>query len=95
MAKQVARIAAKKALADAAAKEDELLGGLVQLVMFATEQADTRSWETLPGWFSLVRIPLPTGEQNVVINIIHGSEDHKVDLGTINIEPGGMYHSRN
>jgi len=88
--KQIARIAAKKALVDAASKENEALGGVLQILAFVSEQADTRSWETLPAWFSLVRVPLPAGEQSVVLNVNHRGVDHEVDLGTVTIRPGRL-----
>jgi len=84
--KQVARIAAKKAVVDAASKENEAAGAVLQILAFATEQADVRSWETLPAWFSLVRIPLPEGEQSVVLNVNHSGVDHRVDLGRVTIK---------
>jgi len=86
--RQIARIAAKKALVDVADNEDAALGAVIQLLMFATEQADTRSWETLPGWFGLLRVPLPEGDQEVVIKVDHHGVEHRIDLGTVNIRAG-------
>jgi len=90
-AKQVARIAAKSALVEATANENAALGGLVQILVFASEQADTRGWDTLPGWFGMVRVPLPVGEQEVVLNITHRNVDHRIDLGVVNIKPRGLH----
>jgi uncharacterized protein len=89
--KQIARIAAKKALVDVASKEDELLGGVVQILMFATEQADVRSWETLPAWFSLIRVPLVEGQQSVTLRIQHDGVEHLVELGDFNIQAGQLH----
>ena len=41
--------------------ENEALGLLVNLAGVVTEQADTRSWQTLPNQIFMVRIPLPAG----------------------------------
>lgn len=89
--KQIARIVAKKALVDAASNEDELLGGIIQILVFATEQADTRSWETLPGWFSMVRVPLPVGKQNVTLELDYRGNKHRVDLGEVDIKAGRLH----
>ncbi len=89
--KQIARIAAKKALVDAAAKEDDVLGGVVQILMFATEQADTRSWETLPAWFSLIRVPLVEGPQTVSLRIQHEGVDKLIELGNFDIQAGQLH----
>lgn len=89
--KQIARIAAKKALVDVASKEDELLGGIVQILMFATEQADVRSWETLPAWFSLIRVPLVEGQQSVTLRIQHDGVERLVELGDFNIQAGQLH----
>ena len=40
-------------------KENETLGLLVNLAGVVTEQADTRSWRTLPNQIYMVRMPLP------------------------------------
>ena len=42
-------------------KENEALGLLVNLAGAVTEQADTRSWQTLPNQIFMVRMPLPAG----------------------------------
>lgn len=90
-AKQVARIVTKKAVVNLASSEDDIVGGVLQLLLFVTEQADTRSWETLPGWFSLLRVPLPTGQQEVSVTVRHNGRTHRVDLGEFNIQAKGMH----
>lgn len=90
-AKQIARIATKKALVDVTRREDELAGALVQLFVFVTEQADTRSWETLPGWFGMIRVPLAEGQQDVSINVVHQGVTHNIDLGNVTIRPGKLH----
>lgn len=90
-AKQVARIAAKKAVVDISSREDDILGGVLQLILFATEQADTRSWETLPAWLGLLRVPLAEGKQNVSVTVTHRGRTHQVNLGELNIEANRLH----
>jgi hypothetical protein len=68
-ARQALRIAAKYNIADAIENEDELAGGIARLFLFAIEQADTRSWETLPAFLSLIRVRLPSGEQSLSLQV--------------------------
>ena len=42
-------------------KQHEALGVLANLASVVTEQADTRSWQTLPNQIFMVRMPLPAG----------------------------------
>ena len=44
-----------------AGKKNEALGLLTNLAGVLTEQADTRSWRTLPNQIFMVRMPLPAG----------------------------------
>ena len=90
-AKQVARIATKKAIGRAARSEDEFLGAVVQILLFVTEQADTRSWETLPEWFSMIRIALPEGKNDVSLTVFHEGIEERVDLGEVFIEAGKLH----
>lgn len=68
-ARQALRIAAKYQVADAISREDELVGNIARLVFLAIDQADTRSWETLPAWLTLVRSPLSAGPHSVRVRI--------------------------
>lgn len=88
--KQVARLAAKYALADAAAAENPSFGQLVRLAAFLTEQADTRSWETLPSAFSLLRVPLDAGVHRVRLSSNLGGFSGETGLGDVVIRPGEM-----
>lgn len=78
-AKAVARAAVKKVLAVAiqqkAEKEGGPMAGLLAGVVanaaaFATEQADKRSWRTLPDEIQLARITAPPGTYNVHIKYV-------------------------
>ena len=68
-ARHALRLAAKDRVADAIQDENELAGGIAKLLLIAFEQADTRSWETLPAYLSLVRVPLTPGPHQLSVNI--------------------------
>ena len=57
--KSLARVVTKDALADAIEDKDQLAGDLTRLLLFALEEADTRSWQSLPRHLTMLRIPLP------------------------------------
>ena len=51
-------------------KENEALGLLVNLAGVVTEQADTRSWQTLPNQIFIVRMPLPAGTYTLNLSFL-------------------------
>lgn len=83
--KQILRIAAKKELGRALEKRADGYGGLITAAFFLLEQADTRSWATLPAHVSLVQIPLSEGRHSVQLNIRDGSRVYDVDVQNIDI----------
>ncbi|MFK7997466.1 MAG: hypothetical protein AB8B87_25295 [Granulosicoccus sp.] len=70
------RLAAKYSLAQSIEEQDPLAGGLARLFLLALEQADTRSWETLPAYLSLVRVKIPTDLTSVNIRIEAADSSH-------------------
>ncbi len=54
--KETARVAAKEAIAHNIENNDAEL--LVRAIFFLLEMPDTRCWQTLPAYFSLVRVPV-------------------------------------
>ena len=58
-AKTVTRIAIKEAAAHAVYEENEALGMLLRIILYAIEVPDTRRWETLPRWLHVARVPCP------------------------------------
>lgn len=68
-ARQALRVTAKYSIADEIGDENSLAGGIARLLLFVIEQADTRSWETLPAHLSLLRIPLEAGQQSLNIDL--------------------------
>ncbi len=51
-------------------KENEALGLLVNLAGVVTEQADKRSWQTLPNQIFMVRMPLPAGTYTLNLSFL-------------------------
>ena len=55
IAKETARVAAKEAISQNI--DDEFLEALIRVAFFVLEEPDTRSWQTLPAYWTLIRIP--------------------------------------
>ncbi len=68
LGKGLLRVALKKAVEKQVRKEDETLGFLVGLVNFASEQADTRNWQTIPHSIHYSRVPLAAGHNEVILH---------------------------
>ncbi len=89
-AKQALRVVTKQAVGRAAAKEDELLGALVDAVLFLLEEADTRGWATLPATLTLVEVKLPAGRHDVAVALDGHGAARRIELGDIELRPGGL-----
>ncbi len=70
VARTAARVAAKYVASHATGKENQLAGLLVNLAGVLTEQADTRSWLTLPQEILMLRLSLPPGEYPIELEIL-------------------------
>jgi uncharacterized protein len=66
--RQAVRVGAKEAISQKVGEKDELAEALVRVFLFLVEEADTRSWETLPNGLTLVRIKLDAGVHDVEIS---------------------------
>ena len=66
MAKETARVVAKEAIAHNI--DDPLAELLVRVVFLIMEEPDTRSWQTLPAYLAMIRIPLQPGPHSIVIS---------------------------
>lgn len=78
-ARAIARAVVKHQTQDKAKEKGGALAGwLATAVNVASEQADTRSWITLPQTIQLARVKLPKGLNKVSINI-HGESGALVD----------------
>lgn len=69
MARATARAVVKYNTQNKAHDQGSLAGFLVTVTNIATEQADTRSWTTLPQEIQLSRVVLPAGEHVVKISL--------------------------
>jgi len=65
LGKGLLRVAIKKQIEKQVRKENETLGFLVGAFNFASEQADTRNWQTLPHTIYYTRVPLDEGENKI------------------------------
>ncbi|MCE2415106.1 hypothetical protein J4G07_13985 [Candidatus Poribacteria bacterium] len=70
-------------------KENEALGLLVNLAGAVTEQADTRSWQTLPNQIFIVRMPLPAGTHTLNLSFLdaNGRVGERDSVPKIKINP--------
>ncbi len=67
-------------------KQGEIAGLLVNIVNIATEEADTRSWLTLPNNMGMVRMSLPPGKYNLQLSF-HSKNDQQIDSANLqNVE---------
>jgi hypothetical protein len=75
-AKTAARIVIKDQVAHEVSKQDDLLGALAYLILFALETPDTRHWSTLPRYLQVARVPCPPdlAEFDVVFRTDGGRE---------------------
>jgi hypothetical protein len=67
--RQALRLAAKHNIADSIEDKDALAGALAKILLVALEQADTRSWETLPAYLTLLRVPMKPGKHSVSLEV--------------------------
>ena len=89
-AKQATRLAAKNALAESASSDAAT--EILKAVLFVLEEADTRSWQTLPADLTMVRVPLPTGTHNVTLRTNYPGE--RAITFTVDIRPGSSTFRR-
>lgn len=99
-AKAIARVAlkftaaqtAKKAATEKYGKDaGALVGGLLNIASVATEQADKRSWRTLPDKIQMARIVLQPGNYNFEVHYIGAGGEvlEKKAFNDITIKAGG------
>jgi hypothetical protein len=74
IARAMVRVVAKKAAAKSAGEQDAFAGLLVDLTGILVEQADTRSWTSLPATIQIARVRVPAGEYRVQV-ITGGTEN--------------------
>ena len=89
-ARTVARAAIKYRMAREADKRDPAMGLLVNLAGAIAEQADTRSWSSLPAQIQLARASLAPGMYKAQLELLDNSGKliHAQDFGNISITQG-------
>lgn len=77
----IARLAVKEGTAVAVGKEvDETLGIFLGFLFLATNEADTRSWLTLPRSFQIIRVSLPEGTHTLTLRGSRARREFTVDI---------------
>ncbi|QQR81017.1 MAG: hypothetical protein IPJ69_02415 [Deltaproteobacteria bacterium] len=77
----IARLAAKEGTAVAVGKEvDKNLGIFLGFLFLATNEADLRSWLTLPRSFQVLRISLPAGTHQLKLRGFRTNREFSVDI---------------
>lgn len=85
LTRQTLRAGAKEIIAQKVGENNEFIEALVRTLLFLTEEADTRSWKTLPGSLTLVRMTLDSGIHDFEISTAYSET---VALDGINIPDG-------
>lgn len=80
--KKIGGLVAKEAAAQAVAAgtKNELAGALTRLVLFAQDQADLRSWTTLPARLHFARLIVPAGRHRVTLDMVMRSNTESINV---------------
>ncbi len=72
IAKKLAGVVVKEVIGNQVAKatHSELLGALSKIAMYASDQADVRSWNLLPRDLQIARIPVDPGKHKIKLNLV-------------------------
>ena len=68
LTRQALRVGAKEAIAQKVGDDSEFGEVIARTILFLLEEADTRSWGTLPGGLTIVRIILDAGIHDLEIS---------------------------
>ena len=85
LTRQALRVATKEAIAKKIGEKNQVMEVLTRVGLLVLEKADIRSWETLPGSITLVRIMLDAGSHNLEIS---SGYSESVQLNDIDIPTG-------
>jgi len=77
-AKTAVRVALKETASELVAQQDEALGDLLRILLFALETEDDRQWETLPRWLQVARVPCPADLYSYTI-VFFGAGGRRVE----------------
>jgi len=88
--RQIIRAAGRLALIlSARRKYGEFASSILSLLFYATEQADLRSWMSLPRELQVARTDVPAGTHEMEVVIGGGAEETRVSLGTVPVRARG------
>ncbi len=92
--KALLRVALKKVAEQQMRKEDINLGAIIGLINAASEQADTRNWQSLPHSIYYTRLPLLEGENEIefIAHALNG-EDQTHELKAFGTKGKTYFHS--
>ena len=77
--RQIVRLLAKEEIRQQLERKNGELGNIfASIYNIATEKADTRSWSTLPDSIHILRLNLPAGEHQLMLNI--NGQNQQVNL---------------
>jgi hypothetical protein len=85
-ARQVLRLAGRFAAIEAARREHPLLGALASLFAYVLEEADLRSWNSLPRDVQVARASVPAGRHAVAVDLEGGE---RLCVGELTFREGG------
>ncbi len=89
-ARAVARAVLKYNMAREAGKQNDMAGLLVNIMGFVSEQADTRSWLTLPANIQMARLKLQPGSYNLTLELLDtlGQTHNTTNLTDVKVTAG-------
>ena len=97
IARTIARAASKMALTKGIEKNvgkgddawiGRLLGAVTNVGTAILEQADTRSWQLLPGQIGIARLHLPAGTHDIVVEVPAGGQRRQISAGRVTVRAG-------
>jgi hypothetical protein len=88
MSTSLLRLASKKAMEQAARKQNTYAGTLMSIFNLATESTDTRNWQTLPFSISYARLKLPAGKHTLILHATNETSDTNQQSIEVEIKAG-------
>jgi len=91
IAKRVAGVVAREVIGNQLDKQAEGLGTILKIAMYASSQADLRSWLTLPKDFQVARVQMPPGKYRAALRLesASGALEGEKDLGEVEVRKVG------
>jgi uncharacterized protein len=86
--RQLIRAGSRYVMIEATRQTSPILALLLSLLGYAVEQADLRSWNSLPKDFQIARESLPAGKYNLEMELVGSGK--RVKLANVPVRRGGM-----